>query len=238
MESLKGTARRAGLLYVLVALMTPFVLLYVPGRLDVPGDASATVARIAANQGLYIAAIVVGLVSQVLFVLVVLALYRLLRGVEAQLAGLMAAFILLQVPVAFLGMSHEVATLQFIRGGSFLDVFDAPQRDALAMLMINVDRQGVLVSQVLWGLWLLPLGVLVIRSGFLPRVLGFWLILNGLAYLALSGTGLVAPEYRAAVFNWSLPFMFGELALALWLLVMGIRPRSPPPGGGPGSPAI
>lgn len=229
MESLRGPARLAGLLYLLVALMTPFVLLYVPGQLDVPGDASATVARIAANQGLFIAAIVVGLVSQVFFVLVVLALYRLLRGVDAQLAVLMAAFILLQVPLAFLSMSHEVATLQLIRGGPFLDVFDAPQRDALVMLMIDVDRQGVLVSQVFWGLWLLPLGVLVFRSGFLPRVLGFWLILNGLAYLALSGIGIVAPEYRAAAFNWGMPFMFGELALALWLLVMGIRPKSPPP---------
>lgn len=223
MESLKGTARLAGLLYVLVALMTPFVLLYVPGQLEVPGDASATVAKIAANQGLFIAAIMVGLVSQVLFVLVVLALYRLLRGVDAQLAVLMAAFILLQVPLAFLSMSHDVATLQLIRGGPFLDVFDAPQRDALVMLMINVDRQGVLVSQVFWGLWLLPLGVLVIRSGFLPRVLGFWVILNGLTYLSLSGIGIVAPEYRAAAFNWGMPFMFGELALALWLVVMGIR---------------
>jgi hypothetical protein len=232
MDSLRGTARLAGLLYVLVALMTPFVLLYVPGQLEAPGDASATVAKIAANQGLFIAAILVGLVSQVFFVVVVLALYRLLRGVDAQLAGLMAAFILLQAPVAFLGLSHDVATLQFIRGGQFLDVFDPPHRDALALLMVNVDRQGVLVSQVSWGLWLLPLGVLVIRSGFLPRVLGFWLLLNGLAYLALSGIGIVAPEYRAAAFNWSMPFMFGELALALWLLVMGIRLESPP---GPGT---
>lgn len=237
MESLKGSARLTGLLYVLIALMTPFVLLYVPGQLEVPGDASATVAKIAANQDLFIAAIVVGLVSQVLFVLVVLGLYRLLRGVDAQLAGLMAAFILLQVPIAFLSMSHEVATLQFIRGGPFLDVFDAPRRDALVMLMINVDRQGILVSQVFWGLWLLPLGLLVIRSGFLPRMLGFWLILNGLAYLALSGTGLFAPEYRAAAFNWSMPFMFGELALALWLLIMGIQLKSPT-GPGTGSTVV
>lgn len=125
-------------------------------------------------------------------------------------------------------MSHEVATLQFIRGGPVLGVFDAPQRDALAMFMISVDRQGVLVSQVFWGLWLLPLGVLVVRSGFLPRLLGVWLILNGLAYLTLSGIGLIAPAHRAAAFTWSMPFMFGELALALWLLVMGIRLKSQP----------
>lgn len=224
MESRKRTARWAGFLYVLVALTTPFVLIYVPGRLYVPGDASATVANIAAHQGLFVAAILVGLVSQVLFVLVVLALCRLLWAVDARLAVLMAALILLQAPLAFLGMSDEVATLQFIRGGAFLQVFDPPQRDALVMLMINLDHQGVLISQVFWGLWLLPLGVLVIRSGFLPRLLGLWLILNGLAYVTLSVIGLVTPEHRALAFNLATPFMFGELALGLWLLFVGPRP--------------
>lgn len=223
MESLKGTARWAGFLYLLVALTTPFVLLYVPGRLYVQGDASATVANIAAHQGLFVAAILVGLVSQVLFVLVILALYQLLKAVDVRLAVLMAALILLQAPLALVGMSNEVATLQFIRGGEFLQVFDTAERNALVMLMINVDHQGVLISQVFWGLWLLPLGVLVIRSGFLPWFLGLWLILNGLAYVTLSVIGLVAPEYRAIAFNLATPLMFGELALALWLLLVGPR---------------
>lgn len=222
LKSLKGTARLAGFLYVLVAVMTPFVLLYVPGRLYVPGEASATVANIAANQNLFVASILVGLVSQVLFVLVILALYRLLEAVDRPLAVVMAALILLQVPLSFVAMSNEVATLQFIRGGEFLAAFDASERDALAMFMINVDRQGVLISQFFWGLWLLPLGVLVIRSRFLPWFLGVWLILNGLAYVALTVIGLVAPELRATAFNLAMPFMFGELALALWLLVFGI----------------
>jgi hypothetical protein len=102
-------------------------------------------------------------------------------------------------------------------------VFDEPQRNALTMLMINLDRQGVLVSQVFWGLWLLPLGVLIFRSRFIPRLLGVWLMLNGLAYVALSVIGLVAPAYRAFAFNAATPLMFGELALALWLLIAGIR---------------
>lgn len=139
----------------------------------------------------------------------------------------MIALILLQVPLSLLGSANEVAALQFIRGGDFLDVFSKPQRDALALLMINVDRQGVLVSQVFWGLWLLPLGVLIFRSRFLPRLLGLWLMLNGLAYVALSVIGLTAPDFRSAAFNAATPLMFGELALALWLLVVGVRVRSP-----------
>lgn len=229
MDALKRTARLAGFLYVLVALLTPFGLLYVPGQLYVPGDASATIGRIEANQDLFVAAIIVGLVSEFLFVSVILLLYRLFRAVDEQLAGLMVILILLQVPLAFLGMANEVATLQFIRGGAFLEVFDKPQRDALVMLLINVDRQGVLVSQVFWGLWLLPLAALVFRSGFLPRLLGVWLVLNGLAYVALSVIGLALPAYRAAAFNIATPLMFGELALALWLLVMGVREKAVKP---------
>lgn len=225
MDALKRTARLAGFLYVLVALLTPFVLLYVPGQLYVPGDASATVGRIENNQELFVASIIVGLVSEFLFVSVILLLYRLFKAVDQPLAGLMVILILLQVPLAFLGMANEVATLQFIRGGEFLNVFDAPQRDALVMLLINVDRQGVLVSQVFWGLWLLPLAALVFRSGFLPRLLGVWLALNGLAYVALSVIGLAFPAYRAAAFNFATPLMFGELALALWLLIVGVREK-------------
>jgi len=225
MESLKGTARRAGFFYVMVAVLTPFVLLYVPGRLYVTGDASATVANIAANQPLFVAAILVGLVSQVLFVLVILALYRLFKTVDEPLAAVMAAFILLQVPLSFVAMSNEVATLHFIRDGGALNAFGAPERNALIMLMMSVDRLGVLVSQFFWGLWLLPLGALVIRSNFLPSFLGLWLILNGLAYIALTVIGLVTPELREQAFTLAIPLMFGELALALWLLIVGIRPK-------------
>jgi len=228
MGSIQSTARLAGLLYVVVALLAPFVLLYVPGQLYVPGDASATIDRIDAHQRLFMASILVGLVGELLFVAVILLLYRLLRGVDGTLAVLMVAWILLQVPLAFLGLAHEVATLELIRGGDFLDVFTGPERDALTMLMVHVDRQGVLVSQVLWGLWLLPLGVLVFRSRFVPRWLAVWLVLNGLAYVALSVIGLVAPESRATAFNFAMPLMFGELALALWLLIRGVRQEGTP----------
>lgn len=226
MESPKTTARLAGLLYVLVALLTPFVMFYAPSQLFVPGDASATVDRIAERQNLFVATIIVGIVSEFLFVSVIVLLYRLLKPVDDVLAGVMLLSIMLQVPLAFLGMANEVATLQFIRGGEFLQVFDEQQRDALIMFLVYVDRQGVLVSQVFWGVWLLPLGALVFRSRMIPRFLGIWLVLNGLAYIALSAIGLARPELRASAFSLATPLMFGELALALWLLIMGVKLRS------------
>jgi hypothetical protein len=202
-------------------------MFYAPSQLFVPGDASATVDRIAERQNLFVATIIVGIVSEFLFVSVILLLYRLFKPVDDVLAGLMLLSIMLQAPLAFLGMANEVATLQFIRGGEFLQVFDEHQRDALIMFLVYVDRQGVLVSQVFWGVWLLPLGALVFRSKMIPRFLGIWLVLNGLAYIALSVIGLARPELRASAFSLATPLMFGELALALWLLIMGVKLRSP-----------
>ena len=158
-----------------------------------------------------------------LFIAVVLALYRLLKGVNLELATLMVILILLDAPLAFLSVANQVATLTFVRGADFLAVFDKPQRDAVATLLINVDRQGVLVSEISWGLWLLPLGLLVYRSGFIPRLLGVWLFINGLAYLTMSLTGLLVPQHLQGVSTIATPILFGDVALMLWLLIVGAR---------------
>jgi Domain of unknown function (DUF4386) len=227
MHPLMKTARVAGVLYLLVVLTGPFVLLYVPGKLFVSGDAGATAANILAHQTLFRAHIGVGLASELLFIATVLALYRLLKGVDGQLAALMVILILIDAPLAFLSTANEVATLSFLRGGEFLAAFDKPQRDALALLLIDVDQRSVLVSEVFWGLWLLPLGVLVYRSRFLPRFLGGWLIVNGVAYVVISAAGLWWPEHQKSVSTIATPVLFGEVALMLWLLIVGARgPRS------------
>lgn len=238
MEPLQKNARIAGFLYLLVVLAGPFVLLYVPGKLYVAGDAAATVARILEHEALYRAHIVVGLVSQLAFVATVFALYFLLRGVQRGLAGAMVLLILLVAPLAFLSVANQVATLTFARGADFLAVFDEPQRAALVTLLLEFDRQGVYVSELFWGLWLLPLGLLVFRSGFLPRFLGVWLFANGLVYVAMSFTGLLAPQHHDALLRIATPVLFGEVALMLWLLLVGARARpgrgaAPPPAPAP-----
>ena len=219
----RQSARITGFLYLLVVLTGPFVLLYVPGKLFVSGNATATAANILAHQDLFRAYIAIGLISELLFISVALALFRLLQGVSRQLATLMVLLILIDAPLAFMGTANEVATLTILRGADFLAAFDQPQRDALALLLITFDRQGVLVSEVFWGLWLLPLGWLVYRSGFLPRLLGVWLFLNGLAYLAISSTRLLLPQQVKLISSLATPVLFGEVALMLWLLIVGVR---------------
>ena len=226
MTQLQKSARIAGILYLMVALTGPFVLIYVPGKLFVSGDATATASNILAHQSLFRAYIVVGLLSELFFISAVVALYRLLREVNHQLAMIMVVLVLIEAPLAFLGVANQIATLSFVRGADFLAVFDKPQRDALATLLINVDTQGVLVSEMFWGLWLLPLALLVYRSGFLPQFLGVWLFLNGFAYIATSLIGILLPDNLQIVRTITFPVLFGEVAFILWLLIVGAKRKS------------
>ena len=229
MPPTKRAARVAGLLYLLVVLTGPFVLMYVPGKLFVSGNAAATAGNIVAHQTLSRAHIVVGLASELLFIAVVLALYRLLAGVGRELAAVMVILVLVDAPLAFAGIANEVATLALLRGGETLAAFDAPQRAALATLLVTAGQHGQIVSEVFWGLWLLPLGILVWRSGFLPRFIGAWLLVNGLAYVALSAIELYLPQRIDAAFTAATPLLLGEVALTFWLLIAGVRvlPRGP-----------
>jgi hypothetical protein len=225
MESNKRMARVAGVLYLLLTITGAFALTYVPSKLIVRGDATATVGNILASQSLFRLGIASEPIAAVIFILLVLALYRLLKAVNQQLASLMVILVLVQVPMACMNAVSSLAALMLARGADFLTAFDKPQRDALAMLFIRLHGQGNLVTEVFWGLWLFPLGLLVFRSGFLPRILGIWLVINGFAYLTNSFTGLLLPQHADAVSRITFPILLGEMAIMLWLLIMGAKPR-------------
>lgn len=234
MSSTRNPGRVAGFLYLLLAIPAPFGLMYVPGKLFVRGNATATAENILASQTLFRLGIVSELVASTIFIFLGLALYRLLEGVNRRQASLMAILVLAQVPMSFLNVVNEVAALMLVRGADFLSVFDKPQRDALALLFVNLHGQGIVVTQIFWGLWLFPFGVLVFRSGFIPRILGVWLIINGLAYVTMSLTGLLAPQHYGAAFKIAFPVLFGEMAMMLWLLIKGAEPKA---SAAPASPA-
>jgi hypothetical protein len=216
-------ARVAGAVYLSLALTAPFSLIYVPRTLIVRGNAAATANNILAHETLFRLGIVADLISSVIFILVVMALYRLLSGVNKTHASLMAVLALISVAVGFMNVLNNIAALTLFRGADFLAVLDKPQRDAMAMLFLRLHGQGNVINEVFWGLWLLPFGVLVLRSGFLPRILGVWLIVNCFAYLAISFTSLLLPQYQDMVYRIAFPVLFGEMAIALWLLFKGAR---------------
>ena len=230
MDSTKRNARIAGAIYLSMVVTGPFSLIYVPSTLIVHGNAAATAANVLAHETLFRLGIVADLIGSVIFIFLGLALYRLLSGVNKMHALLMVACVLVSVAIGFMNVLSNIAAVTLFRGSEFLAVIDKPQRDALAMLFLRLHFQGHVVNEIFWGLWLFPFGVLVMRSGFFPRILGVWLIVNCFAYLALSFTGLLLPQYYDVAFRGAFPAFLGEVAIMLWLLIMGAKAQ---PSGAP-----
>ena len=223
MNSTKKAARIAGLLYLVNGVTGFFGIIYVPGRLIVPGNAAATANNILASEWLFRLGIVSELICAAEFVFLLWVLYRLLGGVNKTHASLMVIFGLAFVPMMLLNTLSEIASLTLLRGADFLSVLDRPQREALAMLFLDLHRYGYVVGWIL-GLWLFHFGVLVFRSGFLPRTLGVLLIAACFGYLADSLTPLLLPSYEHVV-AWiaNIPLTLGEPAIILWLLIRGAK---------------
>jgi hypothetical protein len=224
MSSIKNPGRFAGLLYILTSIPGFFAMVYVPSKLIVHGNATATANNIATHETLFRLGIAAQLISQAGFIFVALALYGLLKGVNRRHASLMVTLIVVSIPIAFLNELNSIAALVLVRGADFLSIFEKPQRDALAMLFLNLHGHGFDVAEIFWGLWLFPLGLLVYRSRFLPRFLGVWLVIDGFAWVILSLTGILLPQYQDKVFTYTQPAVFGEIAFMLWLVIRGAKP--------------
>jgi len=212
-------ARVAGLIY-LCGLTAPFSLIYVPRKLNAGGGSS--VARVLELEWMLRWSIVLELAGVLAFVALAFALYRLFENVDRFKATLMSVLILLSVPVSFLNVVHELAALTIARG-DFLTGFTTPQLDGLVTLFLRLYGRGMMVNQVFWGLWLIPLGLLVIQSGFFPRFLGILLLVNAAAYPLLTLTSLLAPDYTSLMMKVVFPAEFGELWFMLWMLIRGAK---------------
>ncbi|HXE34336.1 MAG TPA: DUF4386 domain-containing protein [Verrucomicrobiae bacterium] len=222
---MRNPGRVAGFWYLLLILLGPVRLIYIPTRLFVTGNANATANNIAGHEWLLRFGIVSDLACAVILIFLVLAFYRLFKGVDEDLAVQVVIFGgVMPAVIDFVGVVSDSAALMIVRGGDFLSGFDKPQRDALALLFLKLRDHQNTAAEILWGVWLLPLALLVYRSRFLPRFLGVWLALGGAAYVALSLTGELMPQYYGKVFAYAQPAFFGEIALTLWLVIKGARP--------------
>jgi len=230
MNATKKQARVAGLLYLLASIIGFFCLAYVPGKLIVSGDATATANRIRASETLLRLGIASELIAFTIFIFVVLALYRLFKAVSEKHAVAMATLLLISIPISLLNLLNEIAALVLVSGTSFLSAFEKGQLDALAYMFLRLHGQGFIVAQIFWGLWLFPFGILVIRSGFIPRFLGYLLFIAASGYLASSFTSLLLPSYRHLVDQFAMLLEAGELPIIFWLLIWGAKvPLDRPP---------
>ena len=234
-------ARRAGLLYTLVALIAPIGLFYVPGRLVVAGNAAETAARIAAHPGLLRLGMGTELFHQALEVWMVLMLFKLFRPVGAQLSRQMLVLGLIPIPMVFLNVLNELAALGLVVPGPSTLAIDPAQRQSLALFFLHLHAQGLQLAEIFWGLWLFPLGLLIWRSGFMPRLIGACAIAGGIGYLVDAGFALLAPALSDRLGSGVVALQLGEPVMILWLLFAGARSSQPDPrilrqrhGTGPG----
>ncbi len=133
------------------------------------------------------------------------------------------------VALALANLLNEIAPLILLSGADYLSVFTKPQLDALALGFLRLNGSGESVVMAFWGLWLFPFGILVIKSGFFPRILGILLMVAGFAYIISRFTSILLPAYRHVVFQVMMPLSFGEVPIILWLLIKGAKVPLPQP---------
>jgi hypothetical protein len=221
MDSTRSQARWAGLLYGTASSLAPFAYLYVPGRLIVQGDALATADRVRASEGLLRAAIAAELYGVTVLLFAALALYELFKRVDPKMAKLMAAMMLVSVPISYAGVLLHIAPL-VLRSSAITAVLDLRQIAAQVMLFMRLHNYGLLVNQIFWGLWLIPIGILVRRSGFLPRWLAWPLFAAGTGYVLNSLGGLFLPQSLRWLTASLQVLGVGELAF-FYLVIWGVR---------------
>jgi hypothetical protein len=232
MNLIKNPGRRAGLLYLLL-MTAPLRLVYIPAKLFVPGDAAATASNIASHETLFRLGIVADLFTGVAVIFLTLAFYEIFKSVSRYLAVLVVIFGgVLPSVMYFANVWTDAAALTLARGrgglltahgANVLSAFDESQRQALMMFLLHIHDQVIQGAQIFWGVWLLPLAILIYRSRFLPRFVAVWLIVNGVAYVALSLVDFLLPQYSVKFANVIFPALLGELVLMLWLLIRGVN---------------
>ena len=222
MRLISNPGRVAGLWYLLLILLGPLRLIYIPNKLFVAGDATVTVNNIAAHEWLFRLGIADDLVVALVLVFLTVAFYQLFAATDRYLAVLIVVFGGIMPGVLYLtGAALDLGVISLVHGVPFLATFAAPQQHALAMFLLKLHGLQNTSAETLWGAWMLPLGLLVWRSRLLPRFLGVWVVLGGVAYLVMSFTGVLAPQYSGRAFTLAQPFTFAEIGLTLWLLIRG-----------------
>lgn len=221
--SLKKTARLAGFSYLLLAVLGFYGLMYAPSQTVVRNDAVATAGKILAGEGLFRSGIAAHLASAVTVLLLAIFFYRMFNGVNAHWARLLVVLMAVQVPIVFVLEAAKLTALLTLKG-EVLKTFSPAQTQDLAFWLLKMHGSGIALLELFWGVWLIPLACLVYRSGFVPRLLGIFLLAAGIGYATDSLTTVLFPAYH--FFTQKIAFAcsaLGELSLIVWLLARGVK---------------
>ena len=216
-------ARVAGALYLLLITFNSFDVVYVLYRIIVPGDAATTASKIMASQSLFRMGLVSHIFGILCLLLVTLPLYSLFKPVNKDLAALMALFVFVSIPILVVNMFNHFIALPLLSGADYLTAFTADQLYAQVMLSLDLYDIGYHVAQIFFSLYFLSLGYLVYKSGYIPRVLGVFLMMGGVAYLIGFFQYFLFPSYESIILDALEVFGLSEVLFGVWLLVKGVR---------------
>lgn len=222
--NLKRTARIAGLIYLLIVITGIFGIIYVPMQLIDSGNLPFTMRTILKHEFLFRAGIMSNLICQTLFVFLVLQLYKLFQDVSKHLSRTMFALVIVGVPIAFLIIFNQLFALLLLKA-DFMKTFKPAQLQSLVMAFLKMYNYGNVVIGIFWGLWLIPFGQLVYKSGFIPKIFGILLIIGGSAYVVDAFTFVLVPDYHYSVTGTivGLTSSVAEIGIVFWLLIKGVR---------------
>lgn len=219
MNTNKKLARIAGFLYLIVAI-TGFFSSYMNKKLIVSGDSLATANNILSSGWLFRINLLSTLIMTVSWILVAFALYVLFRSVDKNLVVLMVLFVLAGSAVTCINVLCQFGALMVINNPGYLTVFNPDQLQALAMLLFDLSKNGLFIAYIFFGLWLFPLGYLVFKSAFIPRILGILVIIAGVGYISDFFVFSLFPGFGVTITNFT---FWGEVFILLWLLIIGVK---------------
>ena len=221
--SLRKTARLTGALYFIWILTGLFSLMYVPSHTMVHGDAVGTAKKMLANEFLFRTSLINNIASSAIWVVLVLLLHRIFKKVNERTAKLLVALVIVQIPVAFVMGAFDITALMIFKG-EILQTFEPIRRQDIAMLFLKVNDNATTTLIMFWGLWLLPLGQLVYKSGFIPRIFGWCLFIGGIGWIIDSIVIFLFPSYSPFISTYVMATgTIGEIPIMLWFLIMGVK---------------
>jgi hypothetical protein len=197
--------------------------MYVYSKIYVPGDAAATASNILAFEWLFRLGFVSLLVGLILQLYLVHVLYELFKSVEKGQANMMVILIVAGVSVAFMNMLIQYAPILLLSDTGHLSAFNLSQLQTLSMVSLDMYEYGLLITEIFWGLWLIPLGILVYKSGFVPKVLGVLLVVGCFGHLIIFVSTFMFPDFSTILTPIGETVTIGELPIFLWLLIKGTK---------------
>lgn len=214
-------SRIAGMLYLIVIITGLFSLMYVPKNLFVYGNALETAQNISQKTGMFRISLASSVICYLAFTFLVIFLYQILRTVDIFVARVMVILALISVPVSFYNLINKYAILDLIKDNTS----DLAQKSEKIMELLNNYDNGIFILTIFWGLWLLPFGFLIFRSGFYPKIIGVLLMAGCFGYLINFFGNTLFVDYQSVGILQYLKLLptVGEFSICFWLLVVGAR---------------